>query len=303
MTLVQDIEPHAILVNRTVEGITTIGINRPSKKNAIDQPAAKKLRKAFVEFEKDKSQKVCVFYGTGGNFSTGFDLSELSKWNTPQPPQTGETAKTAETAPADGLTGVTTYGGRTTTSITRSHFQPVNGQNEGPLGPSRMQIKKPVICAVTGNTVAGGTELSLFADIRVMEDDAIFGIFSRRLGVPLLDGGTVRLQAIIGVGRALDILLTGRAVGAKEALDIGLANRVVPKGEAFNEAMKIARLILTFPQECVNVDRASCYYSAYEARSFEDALSNEFEQAVRVGDLAIKKAMMFAQRKTRHANL
>jgi len=145
-----------------------------------------------------------------------------------------------------------------------------------------MQIKKPVICAVSGYAVAGGLELSLLGDIRVAEEDAIFGVFCRRFGVPLIDGGTVRLQAIVGLGRALDMILTGRGVPAQEALQMGLANRVVPKGQALAEATKIARQLLTFPQACMNVDRSNCYYSAYNASSFEDALKNEFDQGVKV---------------------
>lgn len=145
-----------------------------------------------------------------------------------------------------------------------------------------MQIKKPIVSAVAGYAVAGGLELSLLGDIRVAEEDAVFGIPSRRFGVPLIDGGSVRLQAIVGLGRALDMILTGRSVTAFEALQFGLAKRVVGKGNALEEATKIARQLLVFPQACMNVDRASCYYSAYNASSFEDALRNEFEDGVKV---------------------
>lgn len=136
-------------------------------------------------------------------------------------------------------------------------------------------------------------ELSLLADLRIVEEDAIFGIFSRRFGIPLLDGGTVRLQAIVGLGRALDIILTGRSVGAHEALHMGLANRVVGKGQAMVEAMKLARVLVSVPQECLNVDRDSCYYAAYGAKSLEDALAYEYEGAVRVADLAIREGGRF----------
>jgi enoyl-CoA hydratase/carnithine racemase len=148
------------------------------------------------------------------------------------------------------------------------------------MGPSRVQVKKPMIAAVAGHAVAGGLELSLIADMRVMEEDAVFGVYCRRWGVPLIDGGTVRLQAMVGLGRALDIILTGRPVSASEALDMGLANRVVPKGKALEEATKIAEQLIAFPQLCMNLDRDSCYYAAYNATSFEDAMKNEFAKGV-----------------------
>ncbi|KAK2825730.1 hypothetical protein FQN49_007421 [Arthroderma sp. PD_2] len=276
-----DPEPHSILVEKTPDGVTTIGINRPGKRNAINPPTATKLRAAFLDFEKDPSQKICVFHGTGGTFCAGFDLGELRKWEKPSDYKDDRSQPDRH---------------EKRDSITRSHFKPVQGRNEAPLGPGRMQIEKPVICAISGHAVAGGMELSLLADLRVVEEDAIFGIFSRRFGVPLLDGGTVRLQEIIGLGRALDILLTGRPVGATEAVHIGLAAKVVPRGEAFKEAMKLAQSLAAVPQECLNADRKACYHAAYNSPSFEDALSYEFEEAVKVSDLAIKKAMNFNKR-------
>ncbi|RFU75437.1 enoyl- hydratase [Trichoderma arundinaceum] len=169
------------------------------------------------------------------------------------------------------------------------------------LGPPRMQIRKPIISAVSGYAVAGGLELSLLGDIRVAEEDAIFGIFCRRWGVPLIDGGTVRLQAIIGLGRALDMILTGRGVGAQEALAMGLANRVVPKGKALDEATKIARQLVTFPQGCMNADRTSCYYAVYGASSFEDALSFEYNNGIKVIDSeSVKGAARFSAGAGRH---
>ncbi|RTE77154.1 hypothetical protein BHE90_008393 [Fusarium euwallaceae] len=250
-----DSEPQAVQVTKTPEGITTITINRHHKRNAIDGPTARKLTEAFLAFEEDSSQKVCVFHGANGNFCAGFDLHEVAKFN-----------------PGDH-----DYKGPI---IDASHE--VQGRNIGPMGPSRMQVKKPVISAVSGYAVAGGLELSLIGDMRIAEEDAVFGVFCRRFGVPLIDGGTVRLQAIIGLGRALDMILTGRGVSAQEALQMGLANRVVPKGQALAEATKIAQQLLAFPQECMNVDRANCYYSAYNASSFEDALGNEFRNGVKV---------------------
>ncbi|KAL1959950.1 hypothetical protein VTO42DRAFT_618 [Malbranchea cinnamomea] len=285
VTKTHDPEPHAIKVETTAEGITTIGINRIHKKNAINPPTAEKLYNAFLSFEDDATQKVCVLYGIGGTFCSGFDLSELANWDSTPANSSGS---------GDGNTG-----------IARKYFAPVQGRNQGPLGPSRMLIKKPVICAISGYAVAGGLELSVLADLRVMEEDAVCGIFSRRFGVPLLDGGTVRLQAIIGLGRALDLILTGRTVSAQEALSLGLANRVVPKGKAFEEAMKLAKALASFPQECLNVDRMSVYYTTFQAKSIEDALANEYENAMQVADLAIEKALRFAQggNKGRRANL
>ncbi|KAI1429200.1 ClpP/crotonase [Xylaria sp. FL1777] len=250
-----DTEPQAVQVTNDSDGITTITINRPRRRNAIDGPTARKLTEAFLAFENDPKQKVCVFWGANDTFCAGFDLHEVAKFNT------GD----------EGYKGPI---------IDKEHR--VSGRNIGPIGPSRMQIKKPVICAVSGYAVAGGLELSLIGDIRVAEEDAVFGVFCRRFGVPLIDGGTVRLQAIVGLGRALDMILTGRGVPAQEALQMGLANRVVPKGQALAEATKIARQLLTFPQDCMNTDRANCYYSAYNATSFEDGLRNEFDEGIKV---------------------
>ncbi|KAF4446709.1 hypothetical protein F53441_9642 [Fusarium austroafricanum] len=252
-----DTEPQAVQVTQTPDGITTITISRPHRKNAIDGPTAKKLTEAVLAFENDASQKVCILYGAHGSFCSGFDLHEVAKWNPTQ--------------------GTDNYLGPI---IDPNHK--VQDRNIGPIGPSRMQVKKPIISAVSGYAVAGGLELSLIGDMRIAEEDAVFGVLCRRFGVPLIDGGTVRLQAIIGLGRAMDMILTGRAVSAQEALQFGLANRVVPKGQALAEATKIAKQLSTFPQECMNVDRANCYYSVYNATSFEDALRNEFENGVKV---------------------
>jgi enoyl-CoA hydratase/carnithine racemase len=269
-----DNEPDAVQVSKTPEGITTITINRPRRRNAIDGPSGKKLTDAFLAFENDPNQKVCVFYGANGTFCAGFDLHEVAKFEEHSPGYTG---------PRIGQT------------------ERVQGRNIGPIGPSRMQIQKPVISAVSGYAVAGGLELSLLGDIRVAEEDAVFGVFCRRWGVPLVDGGTVRLQAIVGIGRALDMILTGRGVGAQEALAMGLANRVVPKGKALEEATKIARQLVTFPQGCMNTDRASCYYAAYNAGSFEDALSFEYDNGIKVIDTeSVKGAARFSAGAGRH---
>jgi enoyl-CoA hydratase/carnithine racemase len=274
-----DPEPHAVQVSTTTHGITIITINRPHRRNAIDGPTGKKLTGAFLAFENDPTQKVCVFHGDHGTFSSGFDLHELSKWQS-QSQQEGANYQGPRVDPIRDR---------------------VQGRNIGPIGPSRMQILKPVICAVSGHAVAGGLELSLLGDIRVVEEDAIFGVFCRRFGVPLIDGGTVRLQAIVGLGRALDMILTGRPVGAQEALMMGLANRVVPKGKALQEAVGIAESLVRFPQGCMNVDRSSCYYAAYNAASFEDALSHEFNDGIKVVDKeSVEGAVRFSKGEGRH---
>lgn len=252
-------------------GISIIAINRPQRKNAVDPATAKQLYKAILAFEADATQKVCVLTGTGDTFCAGADLHNVAQ-------------KTADSPPAENL-------------------QPVNDRNLGPMGPSRLIVQKPVIAAVAGYAVAGGLELSLLADMRVVEEDAIFGVFCRRWGVPLIDGGTVRLQAIIGLGRALDMILTGRPVGAQEALAMGLANRVVPKGEALQQALDIARQLIAFPELCMNTDRRSAYYSAYEASSFQDAMSQEFNAGVKVvSKEAIAGAAKFSKGSGRHGS-
>lgn len=280
----------SIQSTKTPSGITTITINRPHRRNAIDGPTAQKLTAAFLDFEADASQKVCVFHGANGTFCAGFDLHEVAKYEPQAQSQDGSTASPQDSA---------NVGDKYTGPIMSPHNR-VQGRNTGPIGPSRMVITKPVIAAVAGHAVAGGLELSLLADIRVVEEDATFGVFCRRFGVPLIDGGTVRLQAIVGLGRALDMIITGRPVGATEALSMGLANRVVPRGAGVEEAMGIARQIVGFPQACLNVDRASCYYAAFEAKSFEDALANEFEKGVRVLGDGVKGARRFREGEGRH---
>ncbi|CRG82985.1 hypothetical protein PISL3812_00333 [Talaromyces islandicus] len=245
-----------VLVQNLPSGITTICINRPYRRNAVDGPTAHNLYAAFIAFENDKRQKVCVLHGAQGNFCAGADLQEVS--NIPTSPSTSEASTKA------------------------NPMQPVNKSNPGPMGPSRMTLSKPVIAAVAGHAVAGGLELSLLADLRVVEEDAIFGVFCQRFGVPLIDGGTVRLQRVIGLGRALDMILTGRAVGVQEALAMGLANRVVPKGKAVEEAMGLAQELVKFPEKCMNGDRKSVYYAAYEAKGLQDALQFEFQNGKRV---------------------
>ena len=202
--------------------VVTITMNRPGKRNAVDGPMAAELRAAFAAFEADESLRVAVLWGAGGHFCAGADLEAI-----------GDPARRHELDPQGG-------GG-------------------GPMGPTRLALSKPLIAAVSGYAVAGGLELALLADLRVVERDAVFGVFCRRWGVPLIDGGTVRLPRLIGMGRALDLILTGRPVGAEEALAIGLANRLVARGEALAVAQALARELAAFPQGCMLADRQSAY--------------------------------------------
>jgi enoyl-CoA hydratase len=204
------------------DDVCTITLDRPDRRNAVDGPMARELRDAFRRFEEDDDLSVAVLHGAGGTFCAGADLSAVG-------------------------------------DETRRHELDPMGMGDGPMGPSRMSLSKPVIAAVSGHAVAGGLELALLADLRVAEEDAVFGVFCRRWGVPLIDGGTVRLPRVIGQGRALDMILTGRAVGAHEALQMGLANRVVPVGESLTAAHDLAEQIAAFPQMCMRTDRASSF--------------------------------------------
>jgi enoyl-CoA hydratase len=202
--------------------VTTVILSRPEVRNAVDGPTARALADAFRAFEADPAARVAVLWGEGGHFCAGADLKGVAE------------GRGNRVAP-DG---------------------------DGPMGPTRMQLSKPVVAAVSGYAVAGGLELALWCDLRVVEESATFGVFCRRWGVPLVDGGTVRLPRLIGLSRALDLILTGRPVSAAEARDIGLANRVVPDGRARAEAEALAAKIARFPQVCVRGDRASAYEQA-----------------------------------------
>lgn len=202
--------------------VFTITLQRPACRNAVDGPTALALRQAFEVFETDASLRVAVLHGGGGHFCAGADLAAL-----------GDPAR-------------------------RNALQP-DGSGPGPMGPTRMAFTKPVIAAIEGYAVAGGLELALMCDLRVASRSAVFGVFCRRWGVPLIDGGTVRLPRIVGMGRALDLILTGRAVAADEALAIGLANRLVDDGQALAAAQALAQELAALPQTCMNADRASAY--------------------------------------------
>jgi enoyl-CoA hydratase len=200
--------------------VTTIIIDRPEVRNAIDGATATRLATAFRNFEADAEADVAVLYGEHGVFCAGADLKAV----------------------ASGAAGF--------------HLGP---EGDGPLGPTRMRFSKPVIAAVAGHAVAGGLELALMCDLRVAEQSAVFGVFCRRWGVPLIDGGTIRLPRLIGHSRAMDMILTGRPVSAEEALEMGLANRLVADGSSREQAEKLAREISRFPQQCLRHDRLSAY--------------------------------------------
>ncbi|NKI45291.1 crotonase/enoyl-CoA hydratase family protein [Streptomyces physcomitrii] len=200
--------------------VTVIGLDRPEVRNAVDAPHAAALTEAFEEFDADPDAAVAILHGRGGNFCAGADLKAVAR---------GEAV--------------------------------VGPPGEGPagMGPTRLLLGKPVIAAVEGYAVAGGLELALWADLRVADPGAVFGVFCRRWGVPLIDGGTVRLPRLIGQSHALDMILTGRPIGAEEALRMGLANRVSAPGAALDEALDLAGRLARFPQTCLRQDRLSLY--------------------------------------------
>ncbi|EDW16354.1 probable enoyl-CoA hydratase echA8 [Drosophila mojavensis] len=231
-------QPPSIIIEKD-KNITLIGINRPQQRNAIDSTTASKLCEAFSAFEADDTSPVAVLYGVGGSFCSGFDILEIS---------TDE----KEEISVDIL------------------MRP-----EGSVGPTRRHIKKPVICGINGYCIANGLELALMCDLRVMEESAVLGFFNRRFGVPMLDGGTVRLPAMIGLSRALDLILTGRPVGSQEAHDIGLVNRIVPTGTALGHALELAACLSKFPQRALNHDRNSVYSASFETSTFHQAVQNE----------------------------
>ena len=216
--------------------ICVITLNKPEKRNAVDGPMAIELREAFLRFNSDASIRVGILTGANGTFCAGGDLSSV-----------GDPNRRSEVDPEGGGTG--------------------------PMGPTRLEMTKPLIAAVNGYAVAGGLELAVMADLRVADENAVFGVFCRRWGVPLIDGGTVRLPRIIGMGRALDMILTGRPVDATEALAMGLVNRVTPVGGALDVAMKLGRQIASFPQQCMLADRRSAHEQW--GMSYADAIRNE----------------------------
>ena len=227
------------------EGIFTVTINRPERRNAVDRETADLLVEAFVEFEEDRNLLVAVLTGNGGNFCAGADLKAVARGDLQE--------------------------------VNRLDF---DMSKPGPMGPTRMRTTKPVIAAVPGFAVAGGLELACWCDLRVAERDSVFGVFCRRYGIPLIDGGTQRLPRLIGMSRALDMILTGRPVGGEEAFAIGLANRLVETGKAREEAVELARRIAVHPQACMIGDRLSVYRGFN--LSMEAALEQEFHMGMEV---------------------
>ena len=225
--------------------VTTVVLARPEVRNAVDRVTADALVSAFASFEADDGALVAVLFGEGGTFSAGADLKAIAE---------GRPNRVEQGAP-------------------------------GPLGPTRTLLSKPVIAAIAGHAVAGGLELALWCDLRVAEEDAVLGVFCRRFGVPLVDGGTVRLPRLIGLSRALDLILTGRPVGAAEALAWGLVNRVVPRGGARAAAEALAREIAAFPQVCLRGDRRSAYEQ--DGLDLDRALANEHRLGLAALDASV----------------
>ncbi|MGE2735968.1 crotonase/enoyl-CoA hydratase family protein [Mycolicibacterium vaccae] len=238
--------------------VTTVIMNRPHARNAVNGPAAAELYAAFDEFDRDDSASVAVLWGDNGTFCAGADLKAFG---------TGDANPTHRAGP-------------------------------GPMGPSRMVLSKPVIAAISGYAVAGGLELALWCDLRVVEQDAVLGVFCRRWGVPLIDGGTVRLPRLIGHSRAMDLILTGRAVHADEAQSIGLANRVVPTGEARIRAEELAAELAALPQQCLRADRMSALHQW--GLSEAQAMDEEFGSLSKVAAESLAGAARFAGGAGRH---
>jgi enoyl-CoA hydratase len=239
--------------------VTTVVLSRPEVRNAVDRATAAALVEAFQAFERDEEARVAVLFGDHGTFCAGADLK----------------------------------------AVAAGHLNELDEAGNGPMGPTRLLLRKPVIAAVAGHAVAGGLELALWCDLRVVEEDAVLGVFCRRWGVPLLDGGTVRLPRLVGLGQALDLILTGRPVSAGEALRMGLASRVVPTGTSRAAAEQLAREIALFPQECLRADRRS----AYEQLDLDlrEALRNEHRGGARVlATEALAGARAFAAGAGRH---
>jgi len=197
--------------------VLVVSIDRPERRNAVDAPTAEALRRAFEAFDAEDDAAVAVLTGSGGTFCAGADLKALAA---------GER-------------------------------RPVQAHGPGPMGPTRLELSKPVIAAIEGHAVAGGLELALWCDLRVAAADAVLGVYCRRFGVPLVDGGTVRLPRLIGQSRALDLILTGRAVAGPEALEMGLVNRLTAPGGALGAALELGRELAAFPQQCLRNDRRS----------------------------------------------
>ena len=245
------------------ERVTIVSIARADVRNAVDGATAAALADAFRAFDDNSGSDVAILYGQYGTFCAGADLKAVAA---------------------------------------EAGTNRLSEQGDGPMGPSRMLLGKPVIAAISGHAVAGGLELALWCDLRVVEQSAVMGVFCRRWGVPLIDGGTIRLPRLIGHSRAMDLILTGRPVGAEEALQIGLANRIVADGTALEAALELAGQLSLFPQNCLRSDRLSAYEQW--GLSLEDALANEFRRGMEVIDSreTLEGASRFAAGAGRHGD-
>ncbi len=241
--------------------VTTVILSRPEARNAVDRATADALAEAFRTFDGDPEARVGLLHGEHGHFCAGADLK----------------------------------------GIAQGRGNRIEPEGDGPMGPTRLLLSKPVIASIAGYAVAGGLELALWCDLRVMEEDATLGVFCRRWGVPLIDGGTARLPRLIGLSRALDLILTGRPVAADEALAMGLVNRVVPRGQGRPAAEALARELAVFPQECLRNDRRSTYEQG--DLTFDEAMANEFRLGMRsLAADGIEGAARFAGGAGRHGN-
>lgn len=259
----------------TQGGVTLVTLRRPGVRNAVDAATAHALHAAFVAFvafEQDDSANVAVFQGAGGHFCAGWDLQSGARLL------------------ADGVTPEALA---ETLDFTADAVHP-----PGPMGPSRLHLSKPVVAAIEGAAVAGGMELALWCDLRVMAEDAYMGVFCRRFGVPLIDGGTVRLPRLVGLSHALDLILTGRKVESDEALRMGLCNRVVPAGQALEAALALAHQLAAFPQATLRADRASAL--AAEGLPLQQALLQEWAGGRECLADALRGASRFAAGQGRH---
>ena len=252
--------------------VTTVIHSRPEARNAMDPASAEALVAAFLAFDADDDAAVAVFWGEGGAFCAGWDLKYASALSGDDDPLAALAFPEYDTPPP-----------------------------RGPMGPSRLELSKPVIAAVAGPAVAGGFELALWCDLRVMEDSAYFGVYCRRWGIPLLDGGSVRLTRLVGQGRAMEIILTGRKVPADEALRIGCCEQVVPDGTSREAAEAMAREIARFPQECMRADRRSVHQQ--QGLSLRNAMEFEWHNGVPAfAAEGAAGAARFASGKGRHGN-
>ena len=242
--------------------VWTVVLSRPEVRNAVDRETAEALSQAFRDFDNDPTAKVAVLFGEGGHFCAGADLKQVANGNPNQ----------------------------------------LSIDGDGPMGPTRMRLSKPVIAAISGYAVAGGLELACFCDLRVAEESAVLGVFCRRFGVPLIDGGTVRLPQIVGLGRALDLIITGRPVSASEAHGMGLVNRLVPTGMVRRSAEQLAKELARLPQNCLRSDRMATLLQFDEPKPIDEALRREFQlgmQTILSGE-TVGGATAFASGEGRH---